>query len=180
MAERHEQRGWAVRAAVGAALILAGLGAGVAAAFAASPSWLWRAVGAAVGAAPGLAAGIWVDKSYQRREARATALRARNDVLDELVTDPYIKESVFDILLATSTKAVPFRGRRTELAWLDWWWDDPKQPAVVVVTGPAGLGKTRLVTQFAQGRPAPWATGWLAGGRGADAVAVVRRAGTRR
>jgi tetratricopeptide (TPR) repeat protein len=170
------ERGWAVRAAVGGALILAGAGAGVAGAFAASTSGLVRAVSAAVGAVAGLAAAIWADRAYQRREAREAAVRARADVLDALVADPPGEGSVFDVLLATSTGAAPFRGRRADLAWLGRWWDDPKQP-LVVVTGPAGVGKTRLVTQFAQDRPEPWVAGWLAVDRGADAVAAVRACG---
>ena len=100
-----------------------------------------------------------------------------NDVLDALVADPASEGSIFDVLLATSTKAAPFRGRRDDLAWLDEWWEDPKQPPVVVVTGPAGTGKTRLVTQFALDRPAPWVSGWLSDGRGADAVAAIRACG---
>jgi hypothetical protein len=159
MAEGLERRGWAVRAAVGAALILAGLGAGVAGAFAASTSGLIRAAAAAVGAVAGLVAAIVADRAYQRREAREAALRAREDVLDALVADPASEGSIFDVLLATSTEAAPFRGRRDDLAWLDRWWDDLKRPAVVVVTGPGGTGKTRLVTQFALDRPAPWVTG---------------------
>jgi polynucleotide 5'-kinase involved in rRNA processing len=73
-------------------------------------------------------------------------LRAREQVLDALRADPASEGSVFDVLLATSTKAAPFRGRLDKLARLDEWWDDPKQQPVVVVTGPAGTGKTRLVT----------------------------------
>lgn len=130
-------------------------------------------MGAAVGAVAGLAAAILADRVYQRREARAAALRARKDVLDALVADPAGEGSVFDVLLATSTKAAPFRGRQADLAWLERWWDDPKQQPVVVVTGPAGTGKTRLVTQFALDRPAQWITGWLSAGRGADAVAAI-------
>ena len=167
------ERGPAVRAAVGGALILAGAGAGVAGAFAASTSGLVRAGGAAVGAVAGLAAAIWADRAYQRREAKEAALRARGTVLDALVADPVSGGSVFDVLLATSTGAAPFRGRRAELASLERWWADPARP-LVVVTGPAGIGKTRLVTQFALDRPEPWVTGWLAGGRGADAVAAVQ------
>src|ERR1022692_1058918 len=177
MAEGHERRDWAVRAAVGAALMLAGLGAGVAGAFAASTSGLIRAAGAAVGAVAGLVAAIVADRAYQRREAREATLRAREDVLDALVADPASEGSVFDVLLATSTEAAPFRGRRDDLARLDRWWDDLKRPAVVVVTGPGGTGKTRLVTQFALDRPAPWVTGWLSAGRGADAVSVIRACG---
>jgi Tetratricopeptide repeat len=173
MAERQNRRGWAVRAAVGAALILAGFGAGVAGASQASTSWLVRAAGAAVGAVAGLVAAIWVDRADQRREARMTALRVRDGALDVLRTDPPNKGSVFDVLLATSTEAAPFRGRKDDLAWLNRWWDNPNQQ-IAVVSGPAGTGKTRLVTQFALDRPAPWVSGWLSGDRGADAVAAIR------
>ena len=103
-------------------------------------------------------------------------MRARDGVLDTLRADPHYKGSVFNVLLATSTEAAPFRGRKDDLAWLDRWWDDPTRP-VAVVTGPAGTGKTRLVTQFALSRPAPCVSGWLSGGRGTDAVAVIRACG---
>ena len=174
MVEERKRYGGAGRAAVGGALILAGLGAGVAGAFAASTSGLVRGVGAGVGAVAGLAAAIWVDRASERREGRRAAVRAREKVLDATVADPAAEGSVFDAMLATSTKAPPFRGRRDDLAWLERWWDDPKQPAIAMVTGPAGIGKTRLVTQFAQDRPASWVTGWLSSGRGADAVAAIR------
>ena len=177
MAEGRKRRSWTVLAAVGAALILAGVGAGVSGWLAPSTSWLARAVGAGVGAVAGLIAAIWVDRISQRREAREAALSARDDVLDALVADPAGEGSIFDVLLATSTKAAPFRGRRDDLAWLDRWWEDPKQAPVVVVSGPAGTGKTRLATQFAQDRPMPWVSGWLREGRGADAVAAIRACG---
>ena len=177
MAGGRKRRGWTVLAAVGAALILAGVGAGVSGWLAPSASWLARAVGAGVGAVAGLVAAIWVDRISQRREAKKAALSARHDVLDALVADPAGEGSIFDALLATSTKAAPFRGRRDDLAWLDRWWEDPKQAPVVVVSGPAGTGKTRLATQFAQGRPMPWVSGWLREGCGADAVAAIRACG---
>ena len=148
-------------------------GAGVAGAFAASTSWPVRAAGAAVGAVAGLAAALLVDRAHKRREARTAASHAREGVLDVLIADPVIEGSVLDVLLATSTEVAPFRGRRDDLAWLDRWWGDSKRSAIAVVTGPAGVGKTRLVTQFALARPAPWVTGWLRSGRGADAVAAV-------
>ena len=177
MAGGRKRRSWTVLAAVGAALILAGVGAGVGGWLAPSTSWLARAVGAGVGAVAGLVAAICVDRISQRREARKATLSARDDVLDALVADPAGEDSIFDVLLATSTEAAPFRGRRDDLAWLDRWWEDPKQAPVVVVSGPAGTGKTRLATQFAQGRPMPWVSGWLREGRGADAVAAIRACG---
>ena len=116
MAGGRKRRSWT---AVGAALILAWVGAGVGGWLAPSTSWLARAVGAAVGAVAGLVAAIWVDRGSQRREARKAALRAREDVLDALVADPASEGSIFDVLLATSTKAAPFRGRRDDVAGLD-------------------------------------------------------------
>ena len=101
-------------------------------------------------------------------------MHAREQVLDALRVDPASEGSIFDVLLATSTDAAPFRGRLDDLARLDDWWNDPKQRPIVVVTGPAGTGKTRLVTQFALKRPEPWVSGWLGDGHGADAVATIR------
>ena len=118
MAEGHGRQGWAIRTAVGAALILAGLGAGVAGAFAASASGLVRAVGAAVGAVAGLAAAILADRAYGRREAKTAALRAREDVLDAVISDPASEGSIFDVLLATSTEAAPFRAGG--MIWPGW------------------------------------------------------------
>ena len=178
MAEGHNRRGPGVRTLIGWALVvgLAAVGGGVAAAFAPSTSLLWRVGGAAVGGAVGLVAVFLADQGNQRSEAKAAALHARGEVLDALVADPASEGSVFDVLLATSTEAAPFRGRKDELAGLEWWWDDPKR-AVVVVTGPAGTGKTRLVTEFAKGRPAPWISGWLRADRGGDAVAAIAACG---
>jgi tetratricopeptide (TPR) repeat protein len=172
MTERRERRAWTVLAPVGAALILAGLGAGLAAAFAPSSSWLVRAASAAAGGVAGVLGGFWVGQIYERRQDRAAARRARDDVLDPLSADSSNNGSVFDVLLATSTEAAPFRGRKDDLAWLERWWDNPRP--VVVVAGPAGIGKTRLVTEFASNRPAPWASGWLRVGHGTDAVAAIR------
>jgi len=179
MAEGHQRRGPTVRALISGALVLvlAAVGGGVAAAAAPSTSLLWRVGGAAVGAALGLVAALRADHGNQRSEARVVALRARDEVLDALVADPASEGSVFDVLLATSTEAAPFRGRKDELASLERWWDDPNQPPAMVVTGPAGSGKTRLVTEFAASRPVPWVSGWLSTGRGGEAVAAIRRCG---
>jgi tetratricopeptide (TPR) repeat protein len=113
----------------------------------------------------------------RRREARALALSARSDVLRPVVTAPPEGGSVFSVLLATSTAAPPFRGRRAELERLDHWWNDPSQPPVLVLTGPAGIGKTRLVTEFAASREAPWRVGWLPLTGETDAVKAVRACG---
>src|SRR6202040_1659223 len=98
-------------------------------------------------------------------------------VLDPVVSEPPQDLSVLGLLLPTRESAAPFRGRAADLAWLQAWCNDPDGHPVALVTGPGGVGKTRLVTQFAITRPAPWAAGWLHRGRGASALAAVRGCG---
>jgi tetratricopeptide (TPR) repeat protein len=178
MAEGHQRRRPGVRAVISWALVLglALVGGGVTGAFAPSPSLLLRAGGAAVGAALGLIAVLWAEWGHQRSEAKAAAWRAREKVLDKVVTDPVSDGSLFEVLLATNTEAPPFQGRKDELGQLERWWKDPKQ-LVAMVSGPAGIGKTRLVAQFALERTEPWFTGWLSDDCGAEAVAAVRACG---
>ena len=97
-------------------------------------------------------------------------------MLGPIATEQAREGSVFNLLLATS-EVTPLWGRRADLDWLEKWWDDPGGCPVAVVTGPAGVGKTRLVTHFAARRPESWVTGWLNPGHGADAVAAVQAAG---
>ena len=168
MASEHSERGVTGRLVRWAALTLAGIGAGVAATLATGAWWV-RAAGAAAGGLAGLAAATWINRADQRRDAE----RQRHRVLDAVVSDAGPDDSIFGILLATRAIA-PFRGRAKDLAWLNKWCDDPHEQPVAVVTGPAGVGKTRLVTQFASDRPAPYAAGWLHPGGGESALAAVR------
>ena len=172
MARRLGRRGSAGRAALGAAFTLVGGGAGLAAMLATTTNGLLRAAGGAVGGVAGLAGATMTDRVYERKENRD----ARDQVLDAAVTGSAGDGSVFDVLLATRAVA-PFRGRLAERAWLERWCDDRKGPAVAVVAGPAGVGKTRLVTQFALDRPKPWVAGWLHPGRGGTALPAVRACG---
>ena len=99
------------------------------------------------------------DRFRQRRQAKAEAECQCDSVLGPIATEQAREGSVFNLLLATS-EVTPLWGRRADL---DWWslWDDPGGCPVAVVTGPAGVGKTRLVTHFAARRPESWVTGWL-------------------
>ena len=167
----------AVRVTFAAALTLAGAGAGVAAALATSGSGLIRAAGGAAGGAAGLGSAAWAEAVKQRRETAAAAVRERGQMLDPVVSDPPHDLSVLGLLLPTREGAAPFRGRTADLAWLQAWRDAPDGHPVALVTGPAGVGKTRLVTQFAVTRPEPWAAGWLHPGRGTPALATVQACG---
>lgn len=46
-----------------------------------------------------------------------------------------------------------------------------------MITGSAGVGKSRLALKFASGLSEGWARGWLRGGAGAIAVGAVRACG---
>jgi hypothetical protein len=57
------------------------------------------------------------------------------------------------------------------------WCDDPAGHPVALVAGAGGVGKTRLVVQFAITRPTPWVAGWLHRGCGGLVLDVVRGCG---
>jgi tetratricopeptide (TPR) repeat protein len=156
------------------ALTLTGAGAGVAAALATSGSGLIRAAGGAAGGAAGLCSATWAEAAKQRRETAEAAARERDQVLDPVISEPAHDLSVLGLLLPTRESAAPFRGRAADLAWLRAWADNPGGHPAALVTGPGGVGKTRLAVQFAATRPPPWAAGWLHPGRGASALDAVR------
>ncbi|MER5471993.1 tetratricopeptide repeat protein [Streptomyces sp. NPDC002685] len=78
-------------------------------------------------------------------------------------------------LLRAVHQVVPFTGRRHDLDELGRWRDDPSpEPAVRLVHGPGGQGKTRLAARFADlSREAGW-TVWQAAVNetGADPIAI--------
>ena len=153
-----------------AAVMLAG--AGGAAAGLGAPVWLAGAV-AAVSA---LVAGVVADRVYAAREGREAARERRGLVLDALRdTRPPARGEELGLLLPGRCP-VPFRGRAAELARLAAWCEEPGCP-VIMVGGPAGVGKSRLALEFASRLPAGWAAGWLHAGAGAAAVEAVRACG---
>ena len=177
MAHRRHRRESAARLVFAAAFTLAGAGAGTAAALAASGSGLIRAVGGAAGGIAGLCSAAWADTAKQRRAAATADLEERGQALGPVISDPPQDRSALGLLLPTRHGAAPFRGRAADLAWLQAWLDNPHAHPAVLITGPAGTGKTRLLTQFAATRPPLWATGWLQPGHGASALATVRGCG---
>ena len=170
------QPGLVQRLGMTAGFALVGAGAGLAAATATIGNTWVRTAWAVAGGVVGLVGGTMADRFHRHRQAKAEAERQRDSVLGPIANEQAREGSVFDLLLASS-EVTPLWGRRADLAWLEKWWDDPSGYPVAVVTGPAGVGKTRLVTHFAARRPESWVTGWLNRGHGADAVAVVQAAG---
>jgi hypothetical protein len=145
-------------------------GAGGSAVGLGTPAWLAGAV-AAVSA---LVAGTVVDRVFRSLDERAAARQSRSEVLDSLtVATPGDRDAALELLRADQSP-VPFRGRRRELRQLaDWCADDAACP-VLMIAGPAGVGKSRLALEYAASLPQGWAAGWLHAGAGATAVNAVR------
>ena len=75
------------------------------------------------------------------------------------------------MLLRSEFAVVPFRGRQAELeSWVHWCAEDRDTPAVRLLVGTAGIGKTRFATELAERMDAQ---GWFIGfvsDRGADSI----------
>ena len=96
-----------------------------------------------------LVAGVIADRVYAARESREAARERRSLVLDSLrdARSPSRGEEL-GLLLAVRCP-VPFRGRSRELARLAAWREGGPGCPVIIVAGPAGVGKSRLALEFA-------------------------------
>ena len=159
------------RAVVAAAVVFAG--AGGSALGLGAPVWLAGTV-AAISA---LVATVVVDRVFHKRDERAAACERLSEALDVLkLTAPGDEKDALGLLRADRSP-VPFRGRGRELRRLaDWRADDSANP-VVVITGPAGVGKSRLALKFASGLPREWRRGWLRAGADPTVVSAARACG---
>jgi AAA ATPase domain len=109
-----------------------------------------------------------------RRTRRAAGEQRRRQVLD--VLHDYVSADRKDILglLRADRCPMPFRGRGRELRQLANWLTDKQACPVFILSGPAGVGKSRLALEFASRRLPP---GWLHPGAGAAAISAVRACG---
>ena len=154
-----------------AAVVLAGVGG--AAVGLGVPAWLAGAV-AAVSALVAGAVVNHIDAGWDRRD---DARKRRRQVIDDLRdTGPAGQDDVLGLLLAVRCP-MPFRGRSRELTQLAAWRAGEPGCPVMMVSGPAGVGKSRLALEFASRLPQGWAAGWLHAGAGAAAVDAVRACG---
>ncbi|WP_279340778.1 tetratricopeptide repeat protein [Sphaerisporangium perillae] len=138
--------------AVGAFLI-AGVGAGIAGA---TQGGLSPGLGGIVGGLGGLVGSVMVD----RRTERQAVGRALRELVPQRLDITGTWNMPLSFLRARGCPVL-FRGRTAEGNALGEWLADEHAPAVFVVDGPAGIGKTRLVMEFARQRGEPWVCGWL-------------------
>nr|WP_245666030.1 hypothetical protein [Actinoplanes subtropicus] len=96
----------------------------------------------------------------------------RDRVLTPLVREGSGEGGAFDLLVA-DRRMVPLQGRRTELEILREWCDSEAPAGVLVLSGPAGVGKTRLGLESGLELPSPWAAGWLRPGQAEAALPAI-------
>ena len=158
-----------------AAVVLAGVGG--AAVGLGAPAWL----AGAVGAVTGLVAAVIADRAFGARDDRKAALEARDQVLDELRSgvSAETRDANADplALLRADRSPVPFRGRGKEMRQLEAWRDDENGSSVLLLSGSAGVGKSRLALEFASRAPGGWAAGWLHAATGDTAIAAIAACG---
>ena len=131
----------------------------------------WAVAG--VAAAVVLALGAWW-APRESNDGRAAALERRGEALDDLKAAGSVDPDDPVGLLYAGRSPAPFRGRRRELRQLaDWCTGDSSCP-VLILGGPAGVGKSRLALEFASGFPENWVAGWLHAGAGGTVVSAVR------
>jgi tetratricopeptide (TPR) repeat protein len=136
------------------------------------------AVAGMIAAVTALLSGAFVGYYFPARDQWKGALEARAQVLDALRVDRVSAEARHAVadplgLLRADQSPMPFRGRGREMRQLTAWLADEKASPVMLLSGSAGVGKSRLALEFASRAPKGWAVGWLHAKTGDTAVAAV-------
>src|SRR5258708_6210671 len=121
--------GWGVGLAAGGALSAYALAGGP-----------WAAVGAVIGAV----AGAFAPSVYDRVRERGATQQLWRDTIEQ--PPPKSRARLLD----PRRKVVGFVGREDELAALVAWCEDDPAARLMLVTGPGGVGKTRLAVELTQ------------------------------
>jgi tetratricopeptide (TPR) repeat protein len=140
--------------------VVAGAGGGAAAASSGAGALLAGLGGAASGVG-GVAGGLLLSVVLERRAAdRVRAEACSRGAAAGLVLPPLRAPRSGVVgsswLLSPDNQIAPFRGRIDELNALGEWADDPSGPALLLVIGAAGVGKSRLLVEFARREAGRW------------------------
>jgi hypothetical protein len=164
------------RAVVGAATVLAAVGSAIVG-YTSAEDELIGGIGGLVGGGTVFVASIFLARTDQRRADKRQARAARDSVLMMLPLPISLSgpsPAVSDASAAVLTTRAPSQllvadrqaigrpwGHRRNLANLQAWVQSPNSPTVGILTGPAGVGKTRLTIQLAASLKGSWVTGRL-------------------
>ena len=144
-----------------------GLAAGGAAAAYFLTGGRWAAVGAVIGAV----SGAFAPSAYEGLVNRAGQNEAWHAVAEKSPPRSWAR------LLNPRRELVGFLGREDELTALAGWCEDDQAGRLRLVTGPGGIGKTRLSVELADGmRQAGWTAERVGDGAEADAISKLRGA----
>jgi AAA ATPase domain len=159
---------------VGAATAVAAVGGAIAGYTQTLAGWTqngWTAgIGGLVAGALVFVPSILLARTDQRRVDRQEVLADRNRVLMTLplpnsLSNPssavLTTRAPSQLLVADRLATPRLWGRRRDLARLQAWVQSPNSPTVGILTGPAGVGKTRLTIQLATSLNGSWVTGKL-------------------
>ena len=110
-----------------------------------------------------------------RQRQRADARAARAEALDPLQLPP-LEPDLHSVstLIAPERVLAPLESRRALIEEMVAWCLSPTTPAVGILDGPSGVGKTRLTVEVARLLPEGWVAGRCARGRAGDVVSLVR------
>lgn len=104
-------------------------------------------------AAVAMLVGLTVRQAGREEQDRVTALRAARARVLTLLRPDLPGAHTISTLLAAEHAVAPFRARRTETQALTRWCLDAAAPAMRVLAGPGGVGKSRLAVEVARGLP---------------------------
>lgn len=144
-------------------------GAGVAAVGAAIADVLAGGPWAAAGAAAGAVAGVFASSVYDTIRGKDAAREAWLGTLEKTPPQSWAR------LLDPRLELVGFMGRQNELATLVTWCKDNHASRLRLVTGPGGVGKTRLTVELAARlKEEGWQSERVADGKEGEAIATLR------
>lgn len=151
---------------------------GLSAFFGGAAFWAGQTQGgvlAGVASVAAAGAALLVDRRIQAADRLGQARHARGEVLRSLRPPPLSQETDGVLALLEATRSpTRFWSRKPEQEQIQRWLAQPEGHPVLIVGGPAGIGKTRLALQCAEQLAEGWAAGWLAPDTGAHALQMVK------